>query len=54
MTHVFETFLAEDCVEEASDGRVVRHPVGFAQARQIGGGVVTSRFSSRFFERTRK
>jgi hypothetical protein len=37
VTHILETFLAEDGVQQASDGRVVGHPVGFAEARQGGG-----------------
>lgn len=37
---ILETFLAEDGVQQASDGRVVGHPVGFAEARQGGGPVV--------------
>lgn len=40
MTHVFETFLAEDRVQQAGDGGVVGHSVGFAEARQCGGWVV--------------
>jgi len=40
VTHVFETFLAEDCVEESGDGVLVRHCVGFAETRQIEGMVV--------------
>jgi hypothetical protein len=35
VTHVFETFLAEDCVEESGDGVFVRHCVSFAETRQI-------------------
>jgi hypothetical protein len=40
VTHILETFLAEDGVQQASDGRVVGHPVGFGEARQGGGPVV--------------
>ena len=40
VTHVFETFLAKDSVEQPGDGGVVGHPVGFAKARQGGGWVV--------------
>ena len=36
VTHVFETFLAEDGVQEPRDGCVVWHPVCFAEARQVG------------------
>ena len=38
MTHVFETFLGEDGVQQAGDGGVVGHSVYFAEARQGGLG----------------
>jgi hypothetical protein len=38
VTHVFETFLGEDGVQQAGDGCVVWHSVYFAEARQGGLG----------------
>lgn len=40
MTHIFETFLGEDGVQQAGDGCVVWHSVCLAEARQDELGTV--------------
>lgn len=56
VTHVLETFLGEDGVQQPGDGCVVGHSVYFAEARQggLGGGGGCCDFAISISDRTRE